>query len=71
MRISHRPDQGRFLHAGFQRLTGQHLVLGARGARCTVFGVLHRRAVTQQVSLPTAVDLARRGLSTVVRVEEA
>ena len=59
------------LRAGFQLLTGQRIVLGGAQPECTVFGILHRRAVTQQVSLPTAVGLARRGLSTVVRVEGA
>lgn len=71
MRKAHRPERARAVRAGFQRLTGQRIVLRADGAQCTVFGVLHRRAVTQQVSLSTAVDLARRGLSTVVRVEGA
>ena len=69
MRGSHHAERRPPLQAGFQRLTGQRIVLGAGEPRCTVFGVLHRRAVTQQVSLSTAVDLARRGLSTVVRVD--
>lgn len=66
-RVERRPP----VHAGFQRLTGQRIVLGGVQPECTVFGVLHRRAVTQRVSLPTAVDLARRGVATVVRVERA
>ena len=69
MKVPTRSEHRSPMLAGFQRLTGQRIVLGGAQPECTVFGVLHRRAVTQRVSLPTAVDLARRGLTTVVRVE--
>ena len=55
---------------GFQRITGQRIVLGGAGAgraECTVFGRLHRRHVEQQVTLAVALDLARDGVPTVVR----
>ena len=55
---------------GFQRITGQRIVLdsrGAEGATCTVFGRLHRREVEQQVTLAVALGLARDGVPTVVR----
>jgi len=53
---------------GFQRVTGQRIVLTAGGPQCTVFGRLHRRPVEQRVPLPVALDLAHRGVHTVVRV---
>ena len=57
---------------GFQRITGQRIVLGgAGGAACTVFGRLHRRDVEQQVTLAVALDLARDGVPTVVRTVES
>ncbi len=56
---------------GFQRITGQRIVLdGAGGAACTVFGRLHRRDVEQRVTLAVALDLARDGVPTVVRTPE-
>lgn len=71
MRAPTRAERRGPIHAGFQRVTGQRIVLGAGEPECTLFGVLHRRAVTQKVSLSTAVDLARRGVATVVRIEGA
>lgn len=71
IKTSHRLSAGHPLRRGFQRLTGQRILLGEDGPRCTVFGTLHRRPVSEEVPLATAVDLARRGLSTVVRVEGA
>lgn len=53
------------------RITGQRIVLGSDRAECTVFGRRHRRPVEQQVPLSVAMDLARRGVHTVVRVAEA
>lgn len=53
------------------RITGQRIVLGTDRAECTVFGRRHRRPVEQRVPLAVAVELARRGVSTVVRVAEA
>ena len=55
---------------GFQRITGQRIVLGGSGApraECTVFGRLHRRDVEQRVTLAVALELARDGVPTVVR----
>lgn len=52
---------------GFQRITGQRIVLAGTGAQCTVFGRLHRRDVEQRVTLAVALDLARDGVPTVVR----
>ena len=71
MRAPTRAERHRPVHAGFQRLTGLRIVLGAGEPDCTLFGVLHRRAVTQKVPLAIAADLARRGVATVVRVEGA
>jgi ribosomal protein L5 len=56
---------------GLQRISGQRIVLGATHNECTVFGLRHRRAVEQRVSLDVALDLARSGVTTVVRVSEA
>lgn len=57
--------------AGFERITGQRIVLDAAGrAECTVFGRRHRRPVERQVSLGVAADLARKGVRTVVRTPE-
>ncbi|HMQ24972.1 MAG TPA: hypothetical protein PKA98_03225 [Acidimicrobiales bacterium] len=55
---------------GFQKITGQHVVLGAGEPVCTVFGRLHRRPIEQRVPLAVALELARRGVHTVVRVAE-
>jgi len=55
---------------GFQRVTGQRIVLTDHEPECTVYGRLHRRTVEQRVPLSVAVDLARRGVHTVVRVAE-
>lgn len=58
--------------AGLHRITGQRIVLHADdAAECTVFGRRHRRPVEQRVPLTVAVDLARRGVHTVVRVAGA
>ena len=56
---------------GLAHITGQRIVLGADGARCTVFGRRHRLPVEQRVPLSVATALAREGVHTVVRVAEA
>jgi hypothetical protein len=67
IKASHRRAGGAPTLPGLQRLTGQRIVLGADRTECTVFGRRHRRPVEQQVSLAVALDLARKGLNTVVR----
>jgi hypothetical protein len=67
MKPSHRSPGGAPTLPGMPRLTGQRIVLGTDHAECTVFGRRHRRPVEQTVSLAVALDLARRGLATVVR----
>lgn len=54
--------------AGFHRISGQRIVLGADQATCTVFGRRHRTTVERLVPLSVALGLARRGVNTVVRV---
>ena len=67
IKATDQPASRRATHRGFQRITGQRIVLGGAGAQCTVFGRLHRSDVEQQVTLAVALELARDGVPTVVR----
>ena len=67
IKSSHRRAAGAPTLPGLQRLTGQRIVLGRDRTECTVFGHRHRRPVEQRVPLNVALDLARKGLNTVVR----